>query len=264
MPKVQPIYDTREQAFAPRESSPIQNERPRKVAGVPEITMSADARDSGPLEGWSNRTWRDTQAACMRGQQPIAIAQVDEARRTSWEVSEKLEGGTSNGKVNCTPSPRRPAQSRCHYFKSFILIAFAGHASMHAPHFEHSGMCPEWGSSFSGHASTHEWQSIPLPRKHFDCSTRGRSVRFAFAMSEVSALIGQIFEHHFRSTVSSKTRIIGKTTSAHDGSLNWNRCQRPISVANVRPTGHTRQNTGNPNTAADASVPASTAWRASS
>lgn len=34
MPKVQPIYDTREWAYAPRESSPIQNERPRKVAGV--------------------------------------------------------------------------------------------------------------------------------------------------------------------------------------------------------------------------------------
>lgn len=34
MPKVQPIYDTRERACAPRESTPIQNERPQGAAGV--------------------------------------------------------------------------------------------------------------------------------------------------------------------------------------------------------------------------------------
>lgn len=34
MPKVQPIYDTRERACAPRESAPIQNERPRGAAGI--------------------------------------------------------------------------------------------------------------------------------------------------------------------------------------------------------------------------------------
>lgn len=34
MPKVQPIYDTRERACAPRESTPIQNERPRGAAGI--------------------------------------------------------------------------------------------------------------------------------------------------------------------------------------------------------------------------------------
>ena len=34
MPKVQPINDTRERACAPRESTPIQNERPRSAAGV--------------------------------------------------------------------------------------------------------------------------------------------------------------------------------------------------------------------------------------
>ena len=34
MPKVQPIYDTRERARAPRESTPIQNERPRGAAGI--------------------------------------------------------------------------------------------------------------------------------------------------------------------------------------------------------------------------------------
>lgn len=34
MPKVQPIYDTRERARAPRESAPIQNERPRGAAGI--------------------------------------------------------------------------------------------------------------------------------------------------------------------------------------------------------------------------------------
>lgn len=34
MPKVQPIYDTRERACAPRESTPIQNERPRGAASI--------------------------------------------------------------------------------------------------------------------------------------------------------------------------------------------------------------------------------------
>lgn len=34
MPKVQPIYDTRERACASRESTPIQNERPRDAAGI--------------------------------------------------------------------------------------------------------------------------------------------------------------------------------------------------------------------------------------
>lgn len=34
MPKIQPIYDTRERACAPRESTPIQNERPRGAAGI--------------------------------------------------------------------------------------------------------------------------------------------------------------------------------------------------------------------------------------
>ena len=34
MPKVQPIYDTRERACAPRESATIQNERPRGAAGI--------------------------------------------------------------------------------------------------------------------------------------------------------------------------------------------------------------------------------------
>ena len=37
-----------------------------------------------------------------------------------------------------------------------------------------------------------------------------------------------------------------------------------MMVANVKPTGQIRQNTGKPNTAAEASVPTSTAWRLSS
>ena len=39
--------------------------------------------------------------------------------------------------------------------------------------------------------------------------------------------------------------------------------QMTSTVANVRPTGHTRQNTGNPNTAVESSAPPSTAWRES-
>ena len=43
--------------------------------------------------------------------------------------------------------------------------------------------------------------------------------------------------------------------SAQEGSLNCTRFQSPIMVANIKPTGQMRQNTGKPNTAAEASVP---------
>ena len=69
--------------------------------------------------------------------------------------------------------------------------------------------------------------------------------------------------HHLRSTVTSAIRTIGKMMSAQEGSLNCTRFQSPMMVANVKPTGQIKQNTGKPNTAAKASVPTSTAWRLS-
>lgn len=47
MPKVQPIYDTRERARAPRESTPIQNERPRGAAGILRRGRAAHATQTG-------------------------------------------------------------------------------------------------------------------------------------------------------------------------------------------------------------------------
>ena len=47
MPKVQPIYDTRERACAPRESTPIQNERPRGAAGILRRGRAAHATQTG-------------------------------------------------------------------------------------------------------------------------------------------------------------------------------------------------------------------------
>lgn len=70
---------------------------------------------------------------------------------------------------------------------------------------------------------------------------------------------GQILLHHLRNTVTSRIRMTGKMASAQEGSLNCTRFQSPMMVANVKPTGQIRQNTGKPNTAAEASVPTSTA-----
>ena len=78
-----------------------------------------------------------------------------------------------------------------------------------------------------------------------------------------SAPSGQNWLHHFRSTANSNTRTAGNTTSERATSLNWKRRHNATMVANVKPTGHIRQNTGNPNTAVDKSAPPSTQLRES-
>ena len=57
--------------------------------------------------------------------------------------------------------------------------------------------------------------------------------------------------------------MAGNTSSDRATSLNWNKRHTAMSVANVRPTGQMRQNTGNPNTAVDSSAPPSTQLRES-
>ena len=84
-------------------------------------------------------------------------------------------------------------------------------------------------------------------------------MRFALATSDTRALTGQIFVHHFRRNTVSSAKMVGKMTRPHDVSLNWNRCQSPMNVANVSPMGHTRQNTGKPNTAVAPKAPSSVA-----
>ena len=99
-------------------------------------------------------------------------------------------------------------------------MAFAGQTSTQAPHLLHSGMRIVCGSSCSGHASTHVWQSTPRLRRHVSAFTRGRSVTLRFDSRLTSALMGQILLHHLRSTVTSRSRIIGKMISAQVGSSN--------------------------------------------
>ena len=79
----------------------------------------------------------------------------------------------------------------------------------------------------------------------------------------MSAESGQKFEHHLRSTTNSITSIAGIRISPIVASP-WAKARQMTStVANDRPTGHTRQNTGNPKTAVESKAPPSTAWRES-
>ena len=67
-----------------------------------------------------------------------------------------------------------------------------------------------------------------------------------------------------RKNTSSTTSNSGMSTTDHVISPAANRRHTTSTVANVSPMGHTRQNTGKPNTAVDRSAPPSTAWRESS
>lgn len=97
--------------------------------------------------------------------------------------------------------PRQSLNRRQSFFaSSAMLIARAGHASTHLPHFEHSGMQRVCGSSCSGHTSTHAWQSMPFWRRQRVLSTFGFSVTFTFETSDTSAEMGQILPHHFSGT----------------------------------------------------------------
>ena len=113
-------------------------------------------------------------------------------------------------------------------------------------------------------ASAHRWHGSPFDeRRHAPSSVVGRNVRFSRDSSDSSAPSGQNWLHHFRSTANSNTRTAGNTTSERATSLNWKRRHNATMVANVKPTGHIRQNTGNPNTAVDKSAPPSTQLRES-
>lgn len=142
-------------------------------------------------------------------------------------------------------------------------MALAGQLSVQRPHLVHSGIRSECGSSFSGHASTHARQSTPLDRRHAAASTRGFSNGALAPTSDSSAPSGHSVWHHRRKTTNSSTRIAGNTSRDQVGACSANARHTATSVANIKPTGHTRQNTGNPNTAVETNAPASTPCRAS-
>lgn len=125
------------------------------------------------------------------------------------------------------------------------VMALAGQALAHWPHFEHSGMKSLCGSSFSGHAFTHARQSVPSSRRQSWGFTDGRKSRLPEDTRDSRALTGQNRVHHFRKSVTSSSKMTGNTTKPHVVSLKANRCQTPMRMVNVRPIGHTRQKTGN-------------------
>lgn len=69
--------------------------------------------------------------------------------------------------------------------------------------------------------------------------------------------MGQNLPQNERSTVNSSTRMRGNTSRPHEGSLNPTNLPKAMIKPNVNPTGHTRQNTGNPNIAALPNAPQS-------
>ena len=104
----------------------------------------------------------------------------------------------------------------------------------------------------SGHACSHRLQALPRPsRRHFSASTWGRNVRFSPLNSESNAPNGQKRWHHFGSSRISSAMMAGKATTVHVASPNANRRMTSSTVANVRPIGQTRQNTGKPKTSVE-------------
>ena len=94
-------------------------------------------------------------------------------------------------------------------------------------------------------------------------SMTGMPVRLKREKRLMNAEMGQNRPHHLRKNTSSMTSMAGTNRSDQFKSPAPNRLTSKATAAKVRPTGHTRQNTGNPNTAVVSSAPPSTAWRES-
>ena len=91
----------------------------------------------------------------------------------------------------------------------------------------------------------------------------GMPVRLKREKRLMNAEMGQNRPHHLRKNTSSMTSMAGTNRSDQFKSPAPNRLTSKATAAKVRPTGHTRQNTGNPNTAVVSSAPPSTTWRES-
>ena len=94
----------------------------------------------------------------------------------------------------------------------------------------------------------------PLKPQALPLSTVGANVRLKRANRPSSAPTGHNVAHHFRSTASSSTMSAGNTMTSITSSLNATSRMSANTVANTSPIGHTRQNTGNPNTSVVANV----------
>ena len=107
-------------------------------------------------------------------------------------------------------------------------------------------------------------QAVPLAvSRQRSLSMTGMPVRLKREKRLMNAEMGQNRPHHLRKNTSSMTSMAGTNRSDQFKSPAPNRLTSKATAAKVRPTGHTRQNTGNPNTAVVSSAPPSTAWRES-
>ena len=91
----------------------------------------------------------------------------------------------------------------------------------------------------------------------------GMPVRLKREKRLMNAEMGQKRPHHLRRNTSSMTSMTGTNSSDQFKSPEPNKLTNRATAAKESPTGQTRQNTGNPNTAVVSSAPPSTAWRES-
>ena len=112
----------------------------------------------------------------------------------------------------------------------------------------------------ASHTSAHLLQEVARAvSRHFSSLMVGTNVREKRPTRFMRADSGQKFVHHSRSATNSITSIAGIRISPIVASP-WAKARQMTStVANDRPTGHTRQNTGNPKTAVESKAPPSTA-----
>ena len=111
----------------------------------------------------------------------------------------------------------------------------------------------------ASHATAQREQGVPFTvSRHFVSLITGSAVLLKRPTRFMSAASGQKRVHHLRSTNTSTMSMSGTSTAAIVMSPNANRRHTKSTVANVRPTGQTRQNTGKPKIAVDSSAPPST------
>ena len=93
----------------------------------------------------------------------------------------------------------------------------------------------------------HRLQAVPFGRfRQRSLSITGTAVRLKREKRLMNAEMGQNRPHHLRKNTSSMTSMAGTNRSDQFKSPAPNRLTSKATAAKVRPTGHTRQNTGNP------------------
>ena len=91
----------------------------------------------------------------------------------------------------------------------------------------------------------------------------GWNVRLARPMRLMNDERGHKCEHHLRKKITSAAISAGMMSTDQVTSPPPNSAMSRNTMANERPTGHTRQNTGNPKMAAESRVPPRMMWRES-